>query len=414
MNNKDLKTILSALHSFVLGSRPAYKDYLGEETIEIPGVVVCECELPNGEGYLNAVNPCKFAEGETYLVTVGDETAEYKTQLRYGKCWLCNVAVETADETEDFWAVNCDGTLGISKAVGSYVGQTITVSTLPTSETHKRYDVRKLPEDCVPESVTSGIESAKKAASKATINAQSARNLADSAYGWAEYLDGRVNTLNRLININSQNGVELSPGWMSFPFDRIGEYPALYLDENYGGLVFKGGSNSRYAAIYAGQGAQTPSRILIQYGENAKRGNLYLCDDFLIAGTARANGNSAGSLQYTPMFEHYRTLDGKRASPNTAWDSAVIEIDDGGAKFETSRDGNTRLTLSEITLTNKKVAVALSTDASGKLLINNKQLTAEDVGATAAALTSPNGTKYTIAVDDEGVLHATKVEEAAE
>lgn len=59
-------------------------------------------------------------------------------------------------------------------------------------------------------------------------------------------------------------------------------------------------------------------------------------------------------------------------------------------------------------------AVSSTTTINDKALSDNIVLTAEDVGATAAVLTSPNGTKYTITVDDEGVLHATPVSEEAQ
>lgn len=506
MNNKDLKTILSALHSFVLGSRPAYKDYLGEETIETPGVVVCEGELSDGEGYLNAVNPRKFAENETYLVTVGDETAEYKTQLRNKTYWLCNVAVETAGEMEDFWAVTCDNTRGNSMAVGTYVGQTITVSILPTSETRKRYDVRKLPEDCVPESVTEGIESAKKAASKAQSaandandnandawdeaytarrKADAAQETADAAYrgyrdaGWLG--DDIVGESNYIVPPQENPGWEKVSGGYRYPIKankalEVGDFVTVFWGKNEfmsltatvlniqienGGDVLETTTAIRWETKDVTENVTRYSYLTSEYyytphilgsyywplsvtlrsgtvcrklpltlspysagdGINIDENGVISAENesaIVYVNITQSEGVYNADKTFAAITELYGAGNNVRAvydDGTTKWLYDLVALTDQVISFQRPYGPSfERLIIrpDDSVTSDARGLVTASTQVNGHRLSEDITLTAEDVGATAAVLTSPNGTKYTITVDDEGVLHATQVEEATE
>lgn len=513
MNNKDLETVLSALHTFVLGSRPAYKDYLGEETIEIPGVVVCEGELTGGEYYLNTVNPRKFAEGETYLVTVNGETVECKVQYFLECSCLCNVDTETLEGTDDVWIVaDVDGKYS-SIALGAYCGQTISVSTMPTRETRKHYDVRKLPEECVPESVIEGIESAKKAANDAKDHAVYAWNYAIDAQGYAYIAQTAADEAQKTADAANEMATEAYRGYRDADWlgDReIGEsdyimplqtfdfgdreavsggyrYPIKanreivpgdtaewWMDKRYFDVTAhtekiqltddadvletaaafcintkmdeisgrKYITTKYYYTPYANDSANWPMSLKCR-GETSVRRKLPLTLSPYSAGggididengvisaenesaivyvnITQSEGSYSADKTFATITELYSTGNNVRAvydDGTTKWLYDLVALTDQVISFQRSYGASfDRLIIrpDDSITSDARGLVTASTQVNGHRLSENITLTAEDVGATAAVLTSPNGTKYTITVDDEGVLHAAKVEEATE
>ena len=69
MTKQIIESILAPVRALIMKSRPAYKDYLGEETVEEKKVLV--------SGMFNdgpVASSAAVAEGETYLVSIdGDE-----------------------------------------------------------------------------------------------------------------------------------------------------------------------------------------------------------------------------------------------------------------------------------------------------------------------------------------------------
>lgn len=69
MMKQIIESILAPVRALIMRSRPAYKDYLGEETVEEKKVLVSGM-FNNGSVNSSAV----VTEGETYLVSIdGDE-----------------------------------------------------------------------------------------------------------------------------------------------------------------------------------------------------------------------------------------------------------------------------------------------------------------------------------------------------
>lgn len=75
MNKTNLKDILVPIRALIAKSRPAYKDYLGEEVEE--KTVTLASDTFGGDG---VTLPEALVEGETYIVTVDGVAQEMVAQ----------------------------------------------------------------------------------------------------------------------------------------------------------------------------------------------------------------------------------------------------------------------------------------------------------------------------------------------
>lgn len=82
MTKQIIESILAPIRALIMKSRPAYKDYLGEETVEEKKILV--------SGYFNdqITSNATVNVGETYLVTIDGVEQEMVAQdgslLYYG------------------------------------------------------------------------------------------------------------------------------------------------------------------------------------------------------------------------------------------------------------------------------------------------------------------------------------------
>lgn len=74
MTKQIIESILTPIRALIMRSRPAYKDYLGEETVEEKRVLV--------SGAFNDLieSSVTFTEGETYLVNLDGVESEMTAQ----------------------------------------------------------------------------------------------------------------------------------------------------------------------------------------------------------------------------------------------------------------------------------------------------------------------------------------------
>lgn len=77
MTKQNLKSILASIRALVMKSRPAYKDYLGEETVEKETVFFQSNDISSEESPLLSK---PLVEGETYIITVDGVEKEMVAQ----------------------------------------------------------------------------------------------------------------------------------------------------------------------------------------------------------------------------------------------------------------------------------------------------------------------------------------------
>lgn len=74
MTKQIIESILTPIRALIMRSRPAYKDYLGEETVEEKRVLVSGAFGDNTESSVT------FTEGKTYLVNLDGTEQEMAAQ----------------------------------------------------------------------------------------------------------------------------------------------------------------------------------------------------------------------------------------------------------------------------------------------------------------------------------------------
>lgn len=74
MTKQIIESLLAPIRAMIMRSRPAYKDYLGEETVEETR------ELMSGTFGKSVESSVTFTEGETYLVNIDGVEQEMAAQ----------------------------------------------------------------------------------------------------------------------------------------------------------------------------------------------------------------------------------------------------------------------------------------------------------------------------------------------
>lgn len=144
----NFKSLLTSIRSMVLKLLPAYKLFAGRKT-ETTTVKICEGTLQE-EGSLTLLDDsfAGFVEGETYDVVLNGQPFKV-TASQIGKNAI-GIADLTDIANKNGYAVALvDGSI-VGQAAGTYVGATISVSQTKTVTT-ERYDMKKLPVECLPE-----------------------------------------------------------------------------------------------------------------------------------------------------------------------------------------------------------------------------------------------------------------------
>lgn len=191
MKKSNLKMILEAVRGLIMKNRVAYKDYLGEETVD---EVICEGVCTGGQVILPIKNPRLFKAGDTYQVSIDGVVS----------IWVCKIfeqsigigpyfdyVVEHNKEPSDptgMWAIfynsnENDGGYRFIADSTSFTGKNFVVS---QTITRKKYDIKKLPEELLPDATVKKIQALDVSALESEIShttevAQTAYQLANNA-----------------------------------------------------------------------------------------------------------------------------------------------------------------------------------------------------------------------------------------
>ena len=147
----NFKSLLTSIRSMVLKLLPAYKLFAGRKT-ETTTVKICEGTLQE-EGSLTLLDDSfsGFVEGETYDVVLNGQSLKV-TASQINASGTIGIADFTDAANKNIYMVALiNGFIGCM-AMGTYIGATISVSQTKTATT-ERYDIKKLPEDCLPNTV---------------------------------------------------------------------------------------------------------------------------------------------------------------------------------------------------------------------------------------------------------------------
>lgn len=160
MNIPNFTSLLTALRAFILKSRPAYRDYLGTESVEEKTVLLTGTLSSTGESVTAADGFTGFTNGQTYKATIGEETVEVTAQYGTGSFSGCIVIgssnVMPSNEIPG-WMICVYNENLLGYGAGEWVGKSVEVFTERTVKVD-RWDVKKLSYKLLPDQLFSDLE----------------------------------------------------------------------------------------------------------------------------------------------------------------------------------------------------------------------------------------------------------------
>lgn len=193
---------LTAIKALIMKSRPAYKDYLGKATKLVKiyegalpenGSIKVNCSDPNFEG---------FVTGEYYDVVIDGEQKKCLGILASGIGIIgCADSLEEieqlmSEENPNIWYAGStsNGTIELF-AYGSFSNKSITISKTVSEE---KYDIKKLPEECLPDSVGKKINTVSTAITKLQSLVNDTSSIANEALGTVQDAQHNISTTNNI------------------------------------------------------------------------------------------------------------------------------------------------------------------------------------------------------------------------
>ena len=196
---------LTAIKALIMKSRPAYKDYLGKAT---KIVKIYEGALPKDGPFMevNCSDPNfeGFVTGEYYDVVIDGEQKKCLGFLIDSICCIgCVDSLEEivqlmSEENPNVWyacsEIDSDGTIML-RARGSFANKSITISKTVSEE---KYDIKKLPEECLPDSVGNKINTVSTAITKLQSLVNDTASIANEALSTAQDAQYNISTTNNI------------------------------------------------------------------------------------------------------------------------------------------------------------------------------------------------------------------------
>lgn len=156
--------ILEVVRGLIMKNRVAYKDYLGEETVD---EVICEGVCTGSQTPLTVKQSEMFQVGKTYQVVIDDTVSNWvaKTVGKDGVYIgpLVDYLIEHGNYPSDMtgmWLImsgsensSIQYMLGVQDL--SFVNKTFVVS---QSIVRKKYDIKKLPEELLPDAAVKAVK----------------------------------------------------------------------------------------------------------------------------------------------------------------------------------------------------------------------------------------------------------------
>ena len=215
MNSKNLKMVLNAIRNMVKKNRVAYKDYLGEETVD---EVICEGVCQDKATPLIIKKNEKLQLGKMYQVAIDGVVSSWICKKGYNCIGIgpfLEYLIEHGKEPTDLtgmWIigyVNANNTIAVIVDEPSFVGKTFVVS---QTITRKKYDTKKLPVELLPDTVAflGDVKSAVDAFKVVMFNATSASD--NSEYGSIKNIDGSDVSAQTAFDISTNNPIRLREG----------------------------------------------------------------------------------------------------------------------------------------------------------------------------------------------------------
>lgn len=339
---------LTAIKALIMKSRPAYKDYLGKDTKfvkiyegvlpEDGSTIEVNCSDPNFEGfvtgeYYNVVidgeqKKCLgFLSDDTTFIGCADSFEEIKQLISEGNLNVWYAAIPT------------NGTI-VLFAKGSFANKSITISKTVSEE---KYDIKKLPEECLPDSVEKKINTVSTAITKLQSLVNDTESMANEALSTARDAQHNISTTNNIANTAKTTA-------------EAAQSTAETAKTTADAALPKSGGTMTGKLILSGHPTETDQAVTKYYVDYricwTNTVNMSPCDENDNSlGSVRVNITSVGNIgsffiatviPVTSGVAYYRIITGPFFPPYTRMTGNISDGDICGIVFEMGSDNNTR------------------------------------------------------------------------
>ena len=327
---------LTAIKALIMKSRPAYKDYLGKATKivkiyegtlpEDGSQIEANCLDPNFEG---------FVTGEYYDVVIDGEQKKCLGFLSDDKCCIgCADSLEElqqllSEENPNVWyaVILINGTITLA-AIGSFANKSITISKTVSEE---KYDIKKLPEECLPDSVGKKINTVSTAITKLQSLVNDTESMANEALSTAQDAQHNISTTNNIAN-TAKSTAEAAQSTAE---------TAKTTAETAKTTAEAAQSTAETAKTTAEAAQTTANSIMPDWNENDESSRCYIANrshytmgQTVITNTRKQNGSSmCNDIAYLMSQTHYDPAEYDGAILKCAGDTFVIGKDVKITKF---------------------------------------------------------------------------------
>lgn len=193
MNKNTLTALLDDLRALILKSRPAYRDYLGENVEHKTIPILTNVVLPKDRDFFSPEDSTfsGFLAGETYHVTLDGNEFDAIAITINGGPGISNISasdVESGTIPSDTWSVGTSPEVPnriACGASGSFVGKTISVR-FDKIIVKSKWSVKKLAYELLPDRLLSALSDVANIARKALTAANAAQSTANAAQSTAD------------------------------------------------------------------------------------------------------------------------------------------------------------------------------------------------------------------------------------
>ena len=283
MNAKHFAAILSDFRALILKSRPAYQDYLGIYVEEIPEKLLAYTEAIGGGETLFTISDdsfVTFSVGEQYVVRIDGEKQTVQAS-HYGEIpAILSFDPSAGPPSESYWAIMASGGMVIGAAKGTYIGKGFSVSYPGKTIKEKKWDIKRLAYDLLPEKLLNLMDAAQSTADAAQSTADAAQSTADAA----QSVLGNISTGGAQIEVSLAFDKQTS-GRDSFVFNGFNYYKCGEFSPAPANVV-----------SFSGTSADGVAFSEIQDGENCRKYGYFITVEKAGACTLPITSTASGSF----------------------------------------------------------------------------------------------------------------------
>ena len=297
MRKNNLTALLTDLRALILKSRPAYQDYLGISVEEIPEKLLAYTEAIGGGETLFTISDesfVTFSVGEQYMVGIDGEKQTVQASYYNEIPAILSFDPSAGPSSESYWIIIANGGVVIGTATGTYIGKGFSVSYPGKTIKEKKWDIKRLAYDLLPEKLLNLMDAAQSTADAAQSTADAAQTTANAAQTTANAAQTTANAAQSILG-DVSTGKEQAEILLTFDKQTSGRDSFVFNGFNY--YKFSEFSPAPVDVIdFSGTTANGATSSEIVDGENCRKYGLFIMVEKAGACTLPITSTDSGSF----------------------------------------------------------------------------------------------------------------------